>query len=227
MQARDVMTPNVVSVGLDAPVPEIAALMLERRISAVAVVDPAGRAVGVVSEGDLIRRPELETDKPRSRWLRFLLSSDDEARDFVKTHGLRAQDVMTRPAVGVPADALLADIVNLMARQRIKRVLVLDSGRLAGIVTRTDLLRALHAREALPTAAVPPDDRALRETILQTLAAENWGANAIVNVQVTNGQVELWGAVDSEEQRRAIHLAVERIPGVRGVTEHVGRTRAG
>jgi CBS domain-containing protein len=227
MKARDVMTPNVVSVGLDAPVPEIAALMLERRISAVAVVDSAGRAVGVVSEGDLIRRPELETDKPRSRWLRFLLSSDDEARDFVKTHGMRAQDVMSRPAVGVPIEASLADIVNLMARQRIKRVLVLDGDRLAGIVTRTDLLRALHAREALPTTAVPPDDRALRETILATLAAEDWAANAIVNVQVTNGQVELWGAVDSEEQRRAIRLAVERIPGVRAIAERLVRTRAG
>jgi CBS domain-containing protein len=227
MKARDVMTPNVVSVGLDAPVPEIAALMLERRISAVAVVDAAGRAVGVVSEGDLIRRPELETDKPRSRWLRFLLSSDDEARDFVKTHGMRAQDVMSRPAVGVPIEASLADIVNLMARQRIKRVLVLDGDRLAGIVTRTDLLRALHAREALPTTAVPPDDRALRETILATLAAEDWAANAIVNVQVTNGQVELWGAVDSEEQRRAIRLAVERIPGVRAIAERLVRTRAG
>jgi CBS domain-containing protein len=227
MKARDVMTPNVVSVGLDAPVPEIAALMLERRISAVAVVDSAGRAVGVVSEGDLIRRPELETDKPRSRWLRFLLSSDDEARDFVKTHGMRAQDVMSRPAVGVPIEASLADIVNLLARQRIKRVLVLDGDRLAGIVTRTDLLRALHAREALPTTAVPPDDRALRETILATLAAEDWAANAIVNVQVTNGQVELWGAVDSEEQRRAIRLAVERIPGVRAIAERLVRTRAG
>jgi CBS domain-containing protein len=227
MKARDVMTPNVVSVGLDAPVPEIAALMLERRISAVAVVDAAGRAVGVVSEGVLIRRPELETDKPRSRWLRFLLSSDDEARDFVKTHGMRAQDVMSRPAVGVPIEASLADIVNLMARQRIKRVLVLDGDRLAGIVTRTDLLRALHAREALPTTAVPPDDRALRETILATLAAEDWAANAIVNVQVTNGQVELWGAVDSEEQRRAIRLAVERIPGVRAIAERLVRTRAG
>ena len=102
MKASDVMTPNVVSVGMDTPVPDIATVMLERRISAVAVVDGEGRAVGVVSEGDLIRRPELETDKPRSRWLHFLLSPDDEARDFVKTHGLRARDVMSRPALGLP-----------------------------------------------------------------------------------------------------------------------------
>lgn len=227
MKASDVMTPNVVSVGIDTPVPDIATLMLERRISAVAVVDGEGRAVGVVSEGDLIRRPELETDKPRSRWLRFLLSPDDEARDFVKTHGLRARDVMSRPALGVAPDTPLADIVGLMGKQRVKRVLVIDGGRLAGIVTRTDLLRALHAREALPTAVVPPDDRALRETILQALAAEDWADNAILNVQVAGGQVELWGAVDSEEQRRAIRVAVEGIPGVRSVTEHLVRTRAG
>jgi CBS domain-containing protein len=227
MKARDVMTPNVVSVGMDAPVPDIATLMLERRISAVAVVDGEGRAVGVVSEGDLIRRPELETDKPRSRWLHFLLSYDDEARDFVKTHGLSAQDVMSRPALGVTPDTPLAEIVGLMGKQRVKRVLVVDGGRLAGIVTRTDLLRALHAREALPTAGVPADDQALRETILRTLAAEEWAGNPILNVQVVNGQVELWGAVDSEDQRRAIRVAVEGIPGVLGVTEHLVRARAG
>jgi CBS domain-containing protein len=227
MKARDVMTPNVVTVSVDAPVPHIAALLLERRISAVAVVEADGTVAGVVSEGDLIRRPELETDKPRLRWLRFLLPPDDEARDFVKTHGRRARDVMSRPALGVSPDASLAEIVDLMGRQRIKRVFVLERGRLAGIVTRTDLLRALRAREALPTAVVPPDDRALRQTILDALAAADWAAGAIVNVQVAAGQVELWGAVDSEDQRRAIHLAVERIPGVRGITEHLGRTRAG
>ena len=114
-----------------------------------------------------------------------------------------------------------------MGKQRVKRVLVLVGGRLAGIVTRTDLLRALHAREALPTAVVPADDQALRETILRTLAAEEWAGNPILNVQVVNGQVELWGAVDSEDQRRAIRVAVEGIPGVRSVTEHLVRARAG
>lgn len=227
MRARDVMTPNVVSVSVDAPVPEIARILIERRISAVAVLEKDGSVAGVVSEGDLIRRPELDTDKPRSRWLWFLLSPEDEARDFVKTHGLRARDVMSRPALGVSPDAPLSDIVELMRKDRIKRVLVLDGRKLAGIVTRTDLLRALHAREALPTGVVPPDDRALRETILRTLAAEDWANNAIVNVQVVNGQVELWGAVDSEEQRQAIRVAIEGIPGVRGVTEHLVRTRAG
>jgi CBS domain-containing protein len=221
------MTPSVVAVSPDAKVAEIAALLLERRISAVAVVETDGRVAGLVSEGDLIRRPELDTDKPRGRWLRLLLSPEDQERDFVKTHGLRARDVMSSPAISVPPEATLADIVDQMARRRIKRVLVLEGGRLAGIVTRTDLLRALHARKALTTGSVPADDRALREAILKALAATDWADRAIVNVQVAGGLVDLWGAIESEEQRRAIHLAVERIPGVRGIREHLAHTRAG
>jgi CBS domain-containing protein len=227
MKACDVMTPKVVTVPVDTPVPDIATVLLERRISAVAVVDNGGRAVGVVSEGDLIRRPELGTDRPRSRWLRFLLAPDDAAHDFVKTHGLRARDVMSGPAVGVSPDAPLADIVDVMGRRRIKRVFVLEDGKPVGIVTRTDLLRALHAREVLPVAPVSPDDQAIREAILRTLREEDWAVGAIVNVQVAEGKVHLWGAVDSDEQRRAIRLAVDRVPGVRAVEEHLSRLRPG
>jgi CBS domain-containing protein len=227
MKARDVMTPGVITVSPDAKVPEIAGLLLDRKISAVAVVDSGGNAVGVVSESDLMRRPEIDTDRPRSRWLQLLLSPEDRERDFIKTHGLRAREIMTSPAVSVSPDASLADVVNLMGRRSIKRVLVLDGGKLAGIVTRTDLLRALHARKALGAPSVPADDRALREAILKALAATDWADRAIVNVQVSAGRVELWGQIESEEQRRAIRVAVEAIPGVRGITEHYAHTRAG
>ena len=155
MKARDVMTPNVVSVPATMAVPEVAKLMLERRISAVPVVDASEHVVGVISEGDLIRRPELDTDKPRSRWLSFFMSDEDRARDFVKTHGLHAKDVMSQPVVSVSPEASLTDVVNLMTARRIKRVIVLEHGKLAGVVTRSDLLRTLHAREALPTEGVP------------------------------------------------------------------------
>ncbi len=220
MKARDVMTPGVVTITPDTKVPDIASLLLERRISAVAVVEDGGKVLGVVSESDLMRRPELGTDKPRSRWLQMLVSTEDREHDFVKTHGMRARDVMTSPAVGVAPDASLPDIVALMGKRNIKRVLVLDRDRLAGIVTRTDLLRALHARKALPTENVPRNDQSLRETILRELGQTDWALEAIVNVQVADGHVELWGNVDSQEQRRAIRIAVEGIPGVRGVTEH-------
>jgi len=227
MKARDVMTPNVVSVPADLSVPEVAKLMLDRRISAVPVVDPSEHVVGVISEGDLIRRPELETDKPRSRWLRFFMSDEDRARDFVKTHGLRAKDVMSQPVVSVSPDATLTDIVNLMTARRIKRVIVLEHGKLAGVVTRSDLLRTLHAREMLPTEGIPRDDASVRNQILKTIDAEGWAASAIINVQVTNGTAYLWGVVDSDEQRKAILIAVEGIPGVRGVEDHLGKVLAG
>ena len=226
MKARDVMTPNVVSVPADMTVPGVAKLMLERRISAVPVVD-GERVVGIISEGDLIRRPELGTDKPRSRWLRIFMSDEDRARDYVKTHGGRARDVMSTPVASVSPEASLTDIVNLMSGRRIKRVVVLENGKLAGIVTRSDLLRMLHAREALPTESVPSDDASIRAKILKAIDGQGWAASAIINVQVTEGTAYLWGVVDSEDQRKAIHVAVKGVPGVRAIEDHLGKVLAG
>ncbi|KPK07833.1 MAG: hypothetical protein AMJ64_05375 [Betaproteobacteria bacterium SG8_39] len=227
MKVRDVMTPNVVSIPADMAVPEIAKLMLERRISAVPVVDASEHVVGVISEGDLIRRPELGTDKPRSRWLRFFMSDEDRAQDYVKTHGLHAKDVMSKPVVSVSPEASLTDVVNLMTARRIKRVMVLEHGKLAGVVTRSDLLRTLHAREALPTEAMPKDDASVRARILKTIDEQGWAASAIINVQVTDGTAYLWGVVDSEEQRKAILIAVEGVTGVRAIEDHLGKLLAG
>ena len=227
MKVRDVMTPNVVSVSADMKVPEIAKLMLERRISAVPVIDAKQQVVGVISEGDLIRRPELETDKPRSRWLRFFMSDEDRARDFVKTHGLHARDVMSQPVVSVSPEASLTEVVNLMTARHIKRVMVLEHGKLTGVITRTDLLRALHAREALPTEGVPQDDASIRARILKTIDGQAWAASAIINVQVTNGTAYLWGVVDSDDQRKAILVAVEAVSGVRAIEDHLGKVLAG
>jgi CBS domain-containing protein len=227
MKARDVMTPNVVSIPADMPVPAIAQLMLERRISAVPVVDASEHVVGVISEGDLIRRPELGTDKPRSRWLRFFMSDEDRAQDYVKTHGLHAKDIMSRPVVSVTPEASLTDVVGLMTARRIKRVIVLEHGKLVGVVTRSDLLRTLHAREALPTEAVPKDDASVRARILKTIDEQGWAASAIINVQVTDGTAYLWGVVDSEEQRKAILVAVEGVPGVSAIEDHLGKLLAG
>lgn len=227
MKAKDIMTSQVLTIGPDLPVREIAQLMLERRVSAVPVVDEKHSVIGIVSEGDLIRRPELETDKPASRWINFLLSNEERARDFVKTHGMKARDVMTAPVISVSADTSLAEVVKLLSRRRIKRVVVLEGTTLTGIVTRTDLLRALHAHEALPTENVPADDQSLREAVLKTIAGADWAASAIVNVQVSDGTVHLWGAINTEDQRRALRVAVEGVPGVRTIEDHLGVIRAG
>jgi CBS domain-containing protein len=227
MKASDIMVTQVVAVAPDAPVREVAKLMVERRISGLPVVDGGGKVLGVVSEGDLIRRPELGTDEQPSAWLRVFLSADDRARDFVKTHGLRARDVMTAPAISVTPDATLGEVVRVMERHHIKRLPVVKDGKLAGLLTRTDMLRALLARQALPEAGVPHSDGEIRGRVMQALEGADWGGSAIVNVQVVEGVAHLWGAVDSDDQRRALRLAVESVPGVKGVEEHLARAMPG
>jgi CBS domain-containing protein len=225
MKAADIMVKEVVTVGPEALVKEIAALMLERRISGLPVVDGGGRILGVVSEGDLIRRPEIETDRVKLGWLRLLVSDEARARDFVKHHGRTAREVMTQPAITVAADAPLAEIVRLMERHRVKRLPVVERGKLAGVVTRTDLLRALVARQAAP--AVELQDEDLRQRIDSMLRDEDWASSATVHVQVEKGVALLWGTVESREQREALLVAVRGVPGVKDVQPHLGRALPG
>lgn len=224
MRVRDVMTQPVVVVGPETPVREVAALMLERRISGVPVADAAGRVVGVVSEGDFIRRPEIDTDLPGPRWLRLFTSTDEQARDYIKTHGRTAADIMTAPAVTVAPEAPLALVARLMSARGIKRVPVLERERLVGIVTRTDLLRAVYRH---PQPVANASDGEIRDAIIALLEAEDWAAGAIVQVHVADGRVELWGSVESDGQRDALMLAARRLPGVGGVDAHLTRLRPG
>ncbi|MGH8708576.1 MAG: CBS domain-containing protein [Burkholderiales bacterium] len=225
MKAGDIMVKDVVTVGPDALVRDIATLMLERRISGLPVVGGDGRVLGIVSEGDLIRRPEIETDRVKLGWLRLLLSDEARARDFVKHHGRTAREVMTQPALSVAADTPLADVVELMERHRVKRVPVLERGKLAGLVTRADLLRALVSRQAAP--AVEVKDEELRARINAILRDEDWATSAVVHVQVENSVAQLWGTVESEEQRAALLVAVRGVPGVKDVQPHLGRALPG
>ncbi len=224
MLARDVMTTAVTTVAPATPVPEIAALLLDRHISAVPVVDADNRILGIVSEGDLIHRAESDTERRRSWWLALLRTgSEDRAREYVKTHGRRAEDVMTRDVITVGEDTPLGEIAELLERRRIKRVPVVRDGRLVGIVSRADLLRELVAGRAAAQAPVTADDRAIRERLLRELDAQGLVPTRYVNVVVTDGVVHLWGLVDGPEQARAIRVAAENIPGVRAVEDHLGR----
>ena len=220
------MTKEVICVGPDDPVREIAVTMLMRRISGVPVVDAERRVIGIVSEGDLIRRPELDTDKASRGWLSILLSQDDRARDFVKSHGMKASEVMTQPAICVGPDAPLAEVVRQMERRRVKRLPVVVDGRLAGIVTRIDLLRAFTLRLS-STPPVAATDQDLRGRIEALLRSEDWAASATVYVEVEHGTVRLWGTVESAAQREALLIAVRGLPGVREVEPNLGRSLAG
>lgn len=219
MNAGDVMTRDVLTVGPDTPVPAIVRLLLGRGISGVPVVDAERRVVGLVSEGDLLRRAEMGTQKRRGAWMAFFTGTATLAGDYVRSHGAVASDVMTREVVCVQADTPLADIADLMEDKHIKRVPVLADGKLVGIVSRANLLRAFASRTDAQAAA-NTDDAAIRETLLAELAQQPWSRRAENSVVVTEGVVHLWGLVSTPEESRALQLAATNMPGVKAVQNH-------
>ncbi len=219
MQAKDVMTTEVVTATPETLVADIAKRLIERRISALPVVDAKGQVVGIVSEGDLMRRPETGAGSHSSWWLDLLSAPEQQAREYIKSHGKSARDVMTRNPVTVDENASLEAIAELLEKHRIKRVPVLRDGKLAGIVSRANLLRGLIGRQRAPVPAV--DDRVLRGSVLKAIGES--GANAtFVDVVVSAGVVDLWGATYTEVERDAIRVAAAGTQGVKGVEFHVG-----
>ncbi len=167
-----------------------------------------------------MRRPEIGTEKHRRRWLSFFTRVDEQAREFAKSHALRAADVMTKQVVHVAEDTSLGDVVEMMEKHNVKRLPVLADGKLVGIVSRRDMLRAL-AWQAAPMPPPPEGDAAIRAIMNDVLKNEEWAMSAIVNVIVSEGVVHLWGVIDSDDQRRALRVAAENIPGVSAVEDHL------
>lgn len=220
MKASDIMTRPVVTVAPDTPVQRIAALLLERRISAVPVTHE-GSVVGIVSEGDLMQRPENATERGHSWWLETFTDSETLARDYAKTHGRRAIDVMTRPVISIGEETEIGEIARLLDARRIKRVPVVREGKLVGIVSRADLLRALVASWPAPMRAAEASDRDLHDEILRRARAEPWSDVLMLTVAVHSGEVDLSGVVPSEDQRHALRVLVESVPGVKSVHDRV------
>ena len=222
MIAKDVMTTNVVTVEPQTAVSDIAKLLLERNISAVPVIDPEGKIVGMVSEGDLMRRPEADTEKrTRSWWLGLVTGATESAGEYAKSHGQRASDVMTRNVVTVAEDTPVSEIAQTLEEKHIKRVPVVRDDRIVGIVSRANLLRTLATHKEGPPAAVSESDQAIQENLRETLRAEPWASLSFVNATVTDGVVHLWGMVESAEQARALRIVAESVPGVKAVEDHV------
>lgn len=221
MKARDIMSTKVVTVSPETSVRDIAALMVEKHVSGLPVLNDNGTLVGMISEGDLLRRPELGTEKHRRRWASFFSGADEQAREFTKSHGLRAGDVMTAQVLHVSEDTSLGDVVNLMEKHRIKRLPVLRDGKLVGIVSRVDLLRALAVQQAVTLPPPAEGDAAIRAAMNDVLANQEWAMSAMVNVIVSDGVMHLWGVIDSKDQSHALRVAAENIPGVKAVEEHL------
>jgi CBS domain-containing protein len=223
MHASDVMTTNVITVPPDAGVVEIARLLLTHRISAVPVVDADQHVLGIVSEGDLMRRAEADTESRHSWWLELFLDAEDSAKNYIKTHGRKANDVMTRDVFGVTGDTPLDEIAGLLEKHHIKRVPVTSDGRLIGIVSRANLLHGLATKGAKSTGPASSDDQTIREKLLHDLT-ENVGLDtALFNVIVNAGVVQLWGLVNSGTEKKAAQLAAENIPGVKAVENNLGQ----
>lgn len=219
MKARDVMVSFVIAVAPDLDVRAVANTLVGNNISAVPVVGLDGKLQGIISEGDLIRRAETGTERKRSWWLELFTSSQTLAAEFVKSHALKASDIMTRDVVTAGPDASLREIANLLEMHGIKRVPIVEDGCVVGIVSRANLVQAL-ASQGPELHAVPGDDAALRENVVKNLSAQPWG-KAMVNVIVRDGVVDLWGLVQTDDERRAIRVTAESTPGVRAVNDNL------
>lgn len=221
MKARDVMTSPVITVAPETTVQEVAALLCERRIGALPVVQD-GRLVGIVRETDLVRRHEIGTDGcPRtgSWWLR-LFSAEPSMRDYVRSHARHARDVMTRDVPTVTPETPVAEIARLLEGRGIGRAPVVDAGKLVGIVSRANLVQALATRPAARASPQPADDETIRAALLAELERQPWWRNDRGFVIVTDGVVHFWGMVDTDAGRPAARVAAENVPGVRGVEDH-------
>lgn len=220
MKAADVMTRNVVSVKPDATVLQAARLMLQHHISGLPVVDDDGKLVGILSEGDFLRRRETATERRRSRWLEFLMGPGKIASEYTHSHGNKVAEVMTQDVQTVSEDASLEAIVELMERRRIKRVPVMRGNTIVGIVTRSNLMHAMVSlARVMPKEA--QGDATIREQLLAELERQQWAPIATTNVVVHNGVVELWGVVVDERQREALKVAAANTPGVKAVKDHM------
>ncbi|WP_112662758.1 CBS domain-containing protein [Microvirga flavescens] len=221
MRVSDIMALEVVSVRPETPLAEAADLMLRKRISGLPVIDAEGKLAGILTEGDLLRRPELGTDRKRPRWLEFLLSPGKLADEYVRTHGRKVSDVMTRDVITVHKDTPLDKAISLMTERRVKRLPVLQEGMIVGIVSRADVMRALAGNLRESATPVSAEDGAIRDAIFARLKAESWAPIALLNLTVKDGTVDLWGSLLDERERNAVRVAVENVPGVTGVRDHL------
>jgi CBS domain-containing protein len=221
MRAADVMTSEVITIGEDASVQEVAKLMAERGISALPVVDRDKRVIGMVSEGDLLHRAETGTERRRSWWLELVASTNQLAGEYVKSRSGKVKDLMTRDVISVTEETPLADIAILLETNRIKRVPVLRDGKLVGIVSRANLVRALAMTINEPAGGAEADDRAIRDKLLAELKAQKWAEVSPSNITVKDGVVHLWSSYYSEQEKRALVVAATNIRGVQRVEDHM------
>lgn len=219
MRAHQIMTRSVITIAPEATILEAAKTMLQHHVSGLPVVDAAGTLVGIVSEGDFIRRSEIGTQRKRGRWLKFILGAGATATDYVRENGRRVSEVMTADPITVAEDAPLEEIVKAMETNGVKRLPVMKDGKLTGIVSRANLLQAVAglAREIPdPTA----DDDHIRSRVIAAIEKHDWSPFGL-NIIVRDGIVHLSGVITDEGSRQAAMVAAQNVAGVQKVHDHL------
>jgi CBS domain-containing protein len=220
MRAHQIMTRPIISVTPDTTIVEAANTMLQKHVSGLPVVDATGKLVGIVSEGDFIRRSEIGTQRKYGRFLKFILGPGKAASNFVHEHGRKVSEIMTtEPLLTVSEDTGLEKIVALMEKNSVKRLPVTRGDKVVGIVTRANLLQAVASLAhdfPDPTA----DDDHIRNRVIDTLAKQDWCPFGL-SVVVRDGIVHLSGVITEERSRQAAVVAAENVTGVKKVHDHL------
>jgi CBS domain-containing protein len=218
MQVKDVMTPNVICIGADEPVLEAARLMLQNRISGLPVIDKDGELVGIVTEGDFLRRSELGTQRRRPKWLEFILGPGRLAQEYTRSAGRKVEEIMTPDPRSIGEDATLEAVVDTMERHHVKRLPVTRGGRVVGIISRANLMHAL-ASLSRDAKAPPASDSTIRDKILAAIGKQDWAPR--INVIVNGGVAELHGVITDDRERAGLIVAAENVSGVKRVRDHL------
>jgi CBS-domain-containing membrane protein len=218
MNVADVMTRGVISLAPEDSMRTAAQMMLQYDLSGFPVVDK-GKLVGIVTEGDFLRRAEIGTERQRPRWIEFLTDSGQLADEYAHAHGRTVGDVMTRNVITIGPDAPISDAIQLMEQHRIKRLPVVRGGAIVGILSRANLLHTFVAAVAASptTEQILSDDAAIHKQLTAEFNRHPWARSGSINATVEHGVVNLRGVVNDERQHAALRIAAENIPGVKEV----------
>ena len=220
MKARDVMVSPVITVKPDSLVKDVAKIFLERRISGAPVIDDQGKLAGIVSEGDLVYRSEIGTQRSHPYWFLEMAKPETLAAEYVKAHARTVADIMTRDVITATPITSLNEIAGLFERHAIKRVPIIENGQLVGIVSRANLIQAV-ASSSPKEFGIPLADSTIRSKLLSHLNEQRWAKTSRLNVIVSDGVVNLWGITSSDVEKQAIRVAAESIPDVCAVNDHL------
>jgi CBS domain-containing protein len=220
MKAHEIMSRQVVSVTPDNTLVDLANLMLEKRFSGVPVITAKGKLVGMITEGDCMHRVETGTEKKQSFWRSLLAGAEGRAENYIREHGRKVSEVMTRNPITVGEETDVSEIIHLMEKHQVKRVPVVKGGTVVGIVSRANIVQAVASvlREGVEGK---DSDAKIRDKVLDALAELPWPAKTFVTVTVKDGVVDLWGTFTAFRQDESAIVAAENVPDVKGVHNHL------